>query len=175
MTAILITIAAILGAKLIAALIMGKEMIIEKKVTIDRSVKDVFEFIRFSQNHDKFSVWNQMDPDMKKEYRGTDGTVGFVYAWESNKEKNVGKGEQEMVNIEEGKTIEYELRFEKPMKNVAKAKFIFASVGGNQTEVQWGFYSKMKFPMNLMKPIFTKMLGKDLQKGLDNLKQVLEK
>jgi hypothetical protein len=36
-----------------------------------------------------------MDPDMKKTYRGTDGTVGFVSEWESNK-KDVGTGEQEI-------------------------------------------------------------------------------
>jgi hypothetical protein len=33
-----------------------------------------------------------MDPNAKMEYKGTDGTVGFISAWDS-KIKYVGKGE----------------------------------------------------------------------------------
>jgi hypothetical protein len=36
----------------------------------------------------------------EKGIRGTDGTVGFVYGWDS-KNKNAGKGEQEIMNITE--------------------------------------------------------------------------
>ena len=52
-----------------------------------------------------------MDPDMKKTYRGTDGTVGFVSAWDSEKD-DVGKGEQEIIKITDGERIDYELRFQ---------------------------------------------------------------
>jgi len=34
-------------------------------------------------------------------YTGNDGTVGFVLAWDSTN-KSVGKGEQEITNVEEG-------------------------------------------------------------------------
>jgi hypothetical protein len=116
-----------------------------------------------------------MDPEMKKEYRGTDGEIGFVYAWDSSKEKNVGTGEQKIIQIIEGKSIEHELRFMRPMENIAGSKFVFEAVSNNQTKVQWGFYSKMKFPMNIMKYMFQNMLAKDLEKGLNNLKTVMEK
>ena len=47
----------------------------------------------------------------------------------------------------------------------------------NQTKVKWGFTGKMPYPMNLMCAFMDmdKMIGGDLQKGLDNLKVVLEK
>jgi hypothetical protein len=116
-----------------------------------------------------------LDPAMKKEYRGTDGQVGFVYIWDSKTNKNVGSGEQETIKLEQNKSIEYEIRFSKPMQNVAKAKFVFFPASSGQTEFMWGFYSPTKFPMKLFKPIFQKILGKDLEKGLINLKAVLEK
>ncbi len=47
---------------------------------------------------------------MKTEYRGTDGTVGFVSAWDSPV-RDAGKGEQEITKIDDGKRIDYELRF----------------------------------------------------------------
>ena len=42
-----------------------------------------------------------VDPDMKREFKGMDGTVGFIYAWNGN--KRAGEGEQEIKTIEEGK------------------------------------------------------------------------
>jgi hypothetical protein len=172
---ILIVIAAIIALFLIAAMLMGKDMVIEKNITISRPLQPVFDYIKFVKNHDNFSVWAMMDPEMKKEYRGTDGQTGFVFAWDSSRKKNVGAGEQEIKKIDEGKSIEHELRFIRPMQDVAIAKFNFEPASANQTKVQWGFYSKMKFPMNAMMPLFKNMLGKQLEKGLQTLKTVLEK
>lgn len=174
MTTTLIVLAVIIGSVLILAVLMGNEMKIERKININKPAKQIFDYVRLTKNHDNFSTWNMLDPEMKKEYRGTDGQEGFVYIWESTKNKNVGAGEQETIKLEQDKSIEYEIRFSKPMKNIAKARFGFTAVGTGQTEVIWGFYSPSKFPMSLFKPIFQNLLGKDLEKGLKNLKSVLE-
>ena len=50
------------------------------------------------------------EPDMKKTYQGTDGTVGFISTWESKKE-NVGAGEQEIVNMIDGERIDMKTSF----------------------------------------------------------------
>ena len=110
---------------------------------------------------------------MKKEYRGTDGTVGFIYCWDSTN-KNVGAGEQETTGIDEGKRIEYAIRFFRPMKNTGKSNFLITSKGEKVTTLAWTFDSPSKFPMSLLSPIFKRMLGKDLEKGLGNLKEILE-
>jgi hypothetical protein len=174
MVTTLIVVGGIVTFVIIAGLIMSGQMVIERSVTVSRPLQDVFNYVRISRNHDNFSVWNQMDPDMKREYKGTDGEVGFVYKWDSAKDKNVGAGEQETKNIDPNKSLTYELRFTRPMENVAVMKFVFTSIAANETRVLWGFYSESKFPMSLMKPLFQKILGKDLQKGLQNLKVVLE-
>ena len=134
----------------------------------------MFDYLRIQNNQDHFSVWNMADPSMKKEFQGTDGTVGYIYRWDSTN-KNVGAGEQEIKKIVDGESIEYEIRFIRPMENVAISKFEVKAVSANQSVVMWGFYGPMKFPMNIMKPFFTNMLGKDLAKGLQNLKNILEK
>jgi hypothetical protein len=175
MTPFLIFILALVIILLIAASLIDKEMNIEHSIVIKRPLSEVFDYVKLVKNHEQFSVWMMMDPDMKKGYKGTDGQVGFVYIWDSAKQKNVGAGEQEIKKIEEGKTIEYELRFSRPMQDVAKAIFIFKFVSATETQVQWGFYSQMKFPMVIMKPIMKKVLGNALSTGLTNLKTVLEK
>ncbi|MDD4992033.1 MAG: SRPBCC family protein [Paludibacter sp.] len=175
MTTALIVIVLFVAAILIAALFAGKEMNIERSVIIEKPLSEVFNYLKFVRNQDNFSVWNMTDPNMNKNYKGTDGEVGYIYSWDSPTNKNVGAGEQEVLSIEEGKNIQYEVRFSRPMKNVAKSGFVIDKVSENQTRVLWGFYSPAKFPMNVMKGMMEKMLGKDIEKSLDNLKSVLEK
>jgi len=149
-------------------------MRIEKSIKINRSSSQVFDFLKITGNQDKFSVWNMADPGMKKNHKGIDGTIGFLYSWDSTM-KNVGAGEQEITGIEEGKSIDYTVRFIRPMQNTGKIKFQITSLGDESTSVMWIFDSPSKFPMSLFAPIFKIMLGRDLEKGLTNLKGLLEK
>jgi hypothetical protein len=134
----------------------------------------VFDYLRITKNQDNFSVWNMNDPDMKKTHQGKDGTVGFIYSWDSAL-KNVCAGEQEITGIDEGRSIDYALRFFRPMKNTGKSKFQITSLGEERSSVAWIFDSPSRFPMSLFSPIFKKMLGEDIEKGLINLKSILEK
>ncbi|MEZ5012703.1 MAG: SRPBCC family protein [Chitinophagales bacterium] len=152
---------------------MPKGLYIEKSVEIARSKSEVYNYLKYCRNQDQFSVWNMADPEKKTNYTGTDGEVGFVYSWDSTN-KNVGAGSQEIKKMNPDERIEYELRFERPMKNVGVSVFTLAEAGSG-TKVTWNFSGPTKFPMSLFKGMFQKMLGKDIAKSLDNLKTVLEK
>ncbi len=173
---LVILIVAIVVLVLIVAAFGKKEYSVEREVVIAKPKKEVFDYIKYIKNSENYSKWVMMDPNSKKEYKGTDGTVGFVYGWDSEN-KNVGKGEQEIKGISEGEEVTYELRFYKPFEGVAGAYMGTDSLGPDQTKVKWGFNSKMPYPMNIMLQFMNMedMLGKDLQIGLDNLKGVLEK
>jgi len=161
---------------LIVAVFVKKDYEVMCSININKSSQEVFEYLKLLKNQDNFSKWALMDPNMKKEYRGTDGTVGFVSAWESNK-KNVGKGEQEILLIKEGEQIDFEIRFIKPFAGIAKAFMNVEAQSDQSTQVKWGFRSQMKYPMNLMLLFMNmdKMIGQDLSIGLSNLKTILEK
>ena len=158
----------------LSGLIISKEMNIERNIVINKSVNEVYEYLKFMQHQDYFSVWNMTDPNMKKTHKGTDGTVGFLYTWDSEM-KNVGAGEQQTTGIEDGKSIDYTVKFYRPMQNTGNIRFQITSLGEESSSVAWIFDSPSKFPMSLFSPIFKKMLGKDLLKGLNNLKGILEK
>jgi hypothetical protein len=170
----------LVGAVVVLALIVPiftkKNYAVEKETIIGRPKAVVFDYIRQLKNQDHYSVWAQMDPAMKKTYRGTDGTVGFVSAWESKKD-DVGVGEQEIRKITDGKRIDFELRFFKPFEATEPAYMTTESVVGNSTKVKWGFSGHMKYPMNIMLLFMDmeKRIGDDLGTGLSNLKAVLEK
>ena len=153
---------------------MARDLFVKKSILVNRPRKEVFEYLKYSRNQDEFSVWNMKDPNRKVEVKGIDGTIGHIYSWDSATDKNVGAGSQEITKIVAEERIEYKLRFERPMKNVADSKFVLREISNNQTEVIWDFTGPTKFPMSLFKSIFEKMLGKDLSKSLDNLKARLE-
>lgn len=172
---VLYIILGIIAALLLAGLFIGKECKVNREVVINKPVGEVFNYIKSLKNQDNFSKWGSMDPKMTKSYRGTDGTVGFVSAWEGN--KKVGKGEQEITGITEGKKIDFDLRFEKPFKSLANAAMTTEAVTDSSTKVTWGFVTKMVYPMNIMKLFMNmeKMVGNDFSTGLNNLKALLEK
>ena len=153
---------------------MAKEMLIEKSIIINKPFSQVFDYLRYTMNQNNFSVWNMKDPGKKTAMSGVDGTVGFIYSWDS-KDKSVGAGSQEIIDLKEGESITYKLAFERPMKNVAQSGFYLRAIGDGQTEVTWQFRGPTKFPMSLFKRFLENMLGKDMAASLTNLKNILDK
>ena len=173
---ILFVVIGIIVIALIAAIFIKKDYNVERDITINKPKDSVFNYIKYLKNQDNFSKWASMDKNMKKTYTGTDGTVGFVSAWDSDN-KDVGKGEQTIAGIVNNESIDYNLHFIKPFDAQATAYLTVETVGNNQTKVRWGFAGKMKYPMNLMLLCMNmdKMLGDELLIGLNNLKAILEK
>ena len=173
---VLIGIISLIVLLLIVALFAKKEYGVIREVTINKPKSVVFEYVKLLKNQDNFSAWANKDPEMKKDYRGTDGTVGFISAWDS-KMKDVGKGEQEIKKIVDGERIDYELRFIEPFSSTSFAYITFEGVSETQTKVKWGFTGKMNYPMNLLLLTMDMegMIGKDFQDGLNKLKVILEK
>ncbi|WP_161554490.1 DinB family protein [Sinomicrobium soli] len=173
--AILIVLVVLIALPLIAAVFVKKDYAVEREVTVDKPVKEVFEYVKYLKNQDDYSKWASMDPDMETSYSGTDGTEGFVSAWSSTRD-DVGSGEQEIVKITEGERIDYELRFFEPFESVSPAYMTTGAVSDGQTRVAWGIEGHMNYPMNLMLLFmdFDSIMGADLQTGLDRLEEILE-
>lgn len=160
---------------LISAYFMPKEYAVQREVTINKPVDTVFNYVKFLKNQNEFSYWASIDPKMKTNYKGTDGTVGSVASWES-KVKEVGVGEQEITKITENQRIDFALRFKEPMEDTAQGFMSTEKIAQNQTKVKWAISGIIPYPMNIMLPMMNmdSMMGNDLQKGLDNLKEIME-
>jgi uncharacterized membrane protein len=173
---ILIVIVIIIAVILLIALFVKKDYHVERTIVINKPKQTVFDYVKYLKNQNNFSKWANMDPAMRKSFRGTDGTVGFVSAWDSDS-SDVGKGEQEIKKIVPGAKIDYEIRFIKPFESTAPAAIAFATEPENKTKVTWEFNGHMPYPMNIMQLFcnMDSMLGPDLETGLTNLKTILEK
>ncbi|MGF1638791.1 MAG: SRPBCC family protein [Cyclobacteriaceae bacterium] len=170
---ILVALGFLIALILLIALVMKKSYSITSEVIVNRPKKAVFDYIKHIKNQEKYSKWMLADPNIEIEYKGIDGTLGFVSAWQSAV-KNVGVGEQEITFIQEGNRYDVEIRFKKPFEGVSQATNTVEAVGDQQTKVITTFHSKTPFPMSIMIPMIKKMLKKDMDENGTNLKRILE-
>lgn len=170
---LLLIIPGIIALVLITALFTRKKYNVYSEVIINAPRQKVFDYIKHLKNQDNFNKWVMVDPNMKREFKGTDGTVGFIYGWNGN--KKAGEGELEIKAITEGKSIDTEIRFVRPFAGLAHVNMSTEAIAENQTKVSWSNVSKMTYPMNIMVSMIEKMLVKDMDTSLGNLKRILEK
>jgi hypothetical protein len=171
---ILLIVAGVITLLLIIALFMKKEHYVRRGIIIDAPLQKVFDFLKLLKNQEQFNKWATADKiNRKEEFKGTDGTIGFIYSWSGD--KSAGQGEKEIMNIVEGKRIETEIRFVKPMRVSASAIFETESLSDNQTKVSLINTGTLKYPLNIMIPVFEKNFAKAMDTSLSTLKNILEK
>ena len=169
---ILLVVVGIIALLLIIALFIRREHYVKREIIINAPRQQVFDYVKLLKNQDEFNKHAMAGPDRQREYKGTDGTVGFIYAWSGN--KKAGEGEKEIKNIIEGKRVETEIRFVKPMAATAYIIMETESLSDDQTKVSWSNAGTLKYPINIMIPMMEKMLPKDMDSSLSTLKNILE-
>jgi hypothetical protein len=166
----------LLAVLLLTGLFLPKEYALSRTVTIQRSNADVYNYVKYLKNQANYNVWAQMDPNQINTYTGEDGQVGFTSAWKSEID-SVGAGSQTIVAMNEGTSIDYEIIFTEPFESTMQTAMLFEPLDSNSTKLTWNFRGDMNYPFNIMLLVYDmeKTLGKDLQQGLNTLKEILEK
>ncbi len=171
---ILLILAGFITLLLIIALFMKKEHFVKCEIIINAPRQKVFDFLKHLKNQEQFNKWAPAGKENRKEeFKGTDGTVGYIYSWSGD--KSAGQGEKEIKKIVEGKRIETEIRFVKPMAAIASIVMETESLSDSQTKVTWSNSGILKYPLNIMIPIAEKNFSKDMKASLSILKEILEK
>ncbi len=175
MYTLLIIIAALILIVFVLAFIAPKTYHVYRATELDHATTQVWEHIRFLRKQQEWSPWAKKDPDMEQKIFGTDGEIGAISYWNGNKE--VGEGEQEITKIIDGKRMEQDLRFLKPFKSRSDCYIELEEIDADKSRVIWGFKGKNNFPMTIMMLFMSmdKMVGKDFEQGLENLKHNLGK
>lgn len=170
---LLLAVAGFIALLLIIAFFMKREHFAKREIIIHAPRQKVFDYLKFLKNQDAFNTGAMAGADRKREFKGTDGTVGYIYSWSGD--KNAGEGEKEIKNIIEGKRIETEIRFVKPMVTSATIIMEMESLPGDLTKVYWSNAGTLKYPVNIMIPMVEKSVAKGIDVSLPALKSILEK
>lgn len=159
---------------LITALFVPKTFMFERSVVISAPADSVWKYTGSLSGLDKWSPWNDYDPNVKKTMTGVDGTVGACQRWESEK---IGSGSQTILRIEKSSLLAMKLDFLKPHESHGSAYVKLENESDNRTKVSWGMTGNMPYPLNVMILFMNmeKMMGKDFDHGLHKLKLLVEK
>jgi len=120
-----------------------------------------------------WSPYEKKDPAMKRAYAGPAAGKGAAYEWDGNKE--VGRGRMEILEVTPSKVV-IKLDFITPFEAHNIAEFT-ARPQGDNTNVTWAMYGPSPFIAKVIQTVINmdRMVGKDFEAGLQNLKAVAEK
>ena len=143
------------------------KMNVSRTTTIQSDVATVYTRLNDFNHWPKWSPWLIMEPDAKVTI--ADDTK--YYEW---KGKRTGEGNMSITNEIENKQIDYDLTFLKPWKSTAKVSFLLKEDGDNTT-LTWTMNSSLPFFLFWMKKTMENYIGMDYVRGLNLLKDYIEK
>lgn len=147
---------------------------VERAATIQAPPDKIFAVIDDFHNWSAWSPWAKLDPAMKEAYSGASSGKGAIYEWEGN--SKVGKGRMEITDSSAPSSDIIKLDFLKPFETHNTTVFTLQS-NGTGTTVTWTMSGPNTY-MGKVMGIFInmdKMIGKDFEAGLANLKAITEK
>lgn len=146
---------------------------VERSVAIKAPPERIFAMITDLRGWRAWSPYEKRDPEMTRSYSGADNGKGAAYAWDGN--RNVGAGRMEIADVTPPSKVVINLEFLRPFKANNTAEFFMRPIGDGTT-VTWAMYGPNLLVGKVM-GIFIdmdRMIGKDFEDGLANLKAVAE-
>ena len=170
---ILIVIAALVVVFLIVVAMQSDSYTVARNGTISASAADVFAQVNDLRKFQDWSPWAKVDPNVKNTYEGAPSGVGAVCKWTGN--KKVGEGIMTIADSKPNDSIRMRLEFIKPFASIADVQFKFKEQN-NQTSVTWAMTGQKNFISKAfcMFMNMDKMIGGDFERGLGNLKSLVE-
>lgn len=140
------------------------------RVSADPGV--VHGLINDLQEWQKWSPWEELDPDLQRAYSGARTGVGSRYEWQGNRRAGAGSME---ITSSTPEQVGLTVTFLKPFRATSQIVFSLARVTGG-TEVTWTMRGEQKGLMAVVGKVMPmdKMVGKDFEKGLARLKSAAE-
>jgi hypothetical protein len=120
-----------------------------------------------------WSPWEGLDPAMTRTFSGADSGAGAIYAWSGN--KKVGTGRMEITGAQSPSTLTIALDFLTPFESHNTTVFSLRP-SGDSTVVTWTMTGPNTYFGKVMSVFVSmdRLVGKDFEAGLANLKTVVE-
>lgn len=114
---------------------MPRVIEVSRSTLIKAPAGEVYPHVASLKAFHEWSPWSTLDPDMTVEFTGPDAGAGQRMSWTSQSD-DVGSGSQEIVAVEENRTVVSDLDFDG--MGTATARFDLEP-DGDATRVTWSF------------------------------------
>jgi hypothetical protein len=148
---------------------------VERSTTIHAPADLVYAHLADLKSFGEWSPWDKRDPNMKKTYSASTTGVGASYSWQGNKE--VGTGKMTITEAKPPTQVREKLEFIEPFASIADVGFDVVPAGTDQVKATWsmdGDSSKLLVKAMGVFMNMDKMIGKDFDDGMANLKRIVE-
>jgi uncharacterized protein YndB with AHSA1/START domain len=147
---------------------------ISRQTTIHAPAEKIFPYLNSSKLAEQWGPWLEVDPQAKMTYSGPDQGVGSRSSWEST--GHLGFGSATITESEPNRRVALALEYTKPMPMSQYSEYILQNTGP-ATTVIWKVQGENSFMGRLMCVFMNmdKMVGSMFEKGLLNLKTLVEK
>ena len=163
----------VLGVFAVIVSLQPADFTITRTGTMNAAVTDVFAQVNDFHKWEAWSPWAKLDPSMKQVYEGPASGVGAISSWSGN--DKVGEGRMTLTESKAPELIRIKLDFIKPFEATNTTEFSFKQEGA-QTSVKWSMSGHKNFVSKAMCLFMDmdKMVGGDFEKGLAQIKTVVE-
>ncbi|WP_406695070.1 alpha/beta fold hydrolase [Singulisphaera sp. Ch08] len=146
---------------------------VERTATISALPPAVFARVNDLHQFQTWSPWAKLDPAVKMTFEGPSAGTGAIYRWAGN--TDVGEGSMTITESRPSDQVRMRLEFLKPFSATNTVEFTFKPEG-DHTAVSWSMAGKNNFVAKLFQLFISmdKMVGGDFEKGLAQLKSVVE-
>lgn len=164
----ILVVALLVGAVLVLAAMRPDTFKVQRETTIQAPPEKVYALISDFKNWGAWSPWEKKDPQMKRTFGAN------TYAWQGNKE--VGEGRMEIAEAVAPRSLKINLHFEKPFKASNVVDFTLQPKE-KATLVTWTMQGETPFLFKIVHLFvdMDRMVGKDFEAGLADLKAAAEK
>jgi uncharacterized protein YndB with AHSA1/START domain len=171
---ILVVLAVAIATVLGLALTQPDTFQVQRSVRIKAPPERIFEQLQDFHRWSAWSPWEKLDPALQRTFTGPDAGKGATYAWQGN--DKVGAGRMEVTDTTAPTRVLIQLDFIKPFEGHNITEFTLKPQADG-TDLKWVMSGPSPFISKVMQVFVSmdKMIGKDFEAGLANLKAVAER
>ena len=147
---------------------------LERSAVINAPPEKLFALVSDFKQWPRWSPWEKLDPAMARTFSGPERGVGSVYTWDSP--SKAGAGRMEIKEAQTDAKVTIQLNFIRPFAAQNTTEFNLQRQPNNTTQFTWVMYGPSPYVAKLMQIFVSmdKMVGKDFEEGLVNLKRIAE-
>lgn len=165
---------ALVAALLLYAATKPDTFHVERSTIIKASPEKIFAVLSDFRQSESWSPYEKKDPAMKRTISGPPSGKGAVYEFDGNKE--VGTGRLEITDAAPPSKVVIALDMLKPFEGHNTIEYTL-DTNGEFTRVTWSMHGQQPYIGKVMSIFMDcdKMIGKDFEAGLANLKALTER
>jgi hypothetical protein len=170
---ILIAVAVVVVAFVVIVALRPSDFRVARSTTAAAPAPAVFAHVNDFHKWPAWSPYEKLDPAMTKTFDGAPTGTGARYAWAGN--SKAGEGRITITESRPSDLIRMKLEFVKPFVATNDVAFTFTP-DGDRTAVTWSMTGRNNFMFKAVGLFMSmdKMVGGEFEKGLADLKAVVE-